>query len=48
MLEELKAILRVIREYKCERSYYYHLLKRFEENENYVKEGSVDIVSIIA
>ena len=33
MLEELKAILRVIEKYKCERSYYYHLMKRLEEDD---------------
>lgn len=38
MLEKLKGILRVIREYKCERSYYYHLLKRLDEEE-YIGEN---------
>lgn len=33
MLEKLKGILRVIKEYKCEKSYYYHLLKRLEEDD---------------
>lgn len=38
MLKKLKEVLFVVKLLKGKTSYY-HLLKRFEENENYVKEG---------